>query len=453
MQSVAVDQANPEDGEAAYILQLSLPLAAGGETGVLMDQLGRYVDLYLSRAEPAEARFAQMGGTTWVIAASDTAASTLEQLRVDLATTLYGHDDGQRVQLEWPSGLDPAQPDKGEAPDLADDLDFEMGDAPTASTAATSQEPDLQTDEEAWVEAEPEPTEDQNRDLDGAGELEADLPHLAMSPAEVDLMADSLDLDAFELAESPDHSHDQRLEPGFEAGGIDDAPVPDADPDGSDQDLAFLIEDSVKADPRDDVEADGWMRVGENAAQRAAFDDDNDVFEIDALDIELVDRRVEPDGEPDAEFERNISAPTGGEMDDFSSFETLTEAPERPAKAGIADELAAFRAEMREIASSIPGAPGGETLADFRAELEAISGALGQRVDGAAQRIEAAASDVVEATSRLDAQRLNAAAERAERSTAQLEEGVADALNALNAAMTAMVEQSRLTPDDAAGEG
>jgi hypothetical protein len=74
-------------------------------------------------------------------------------------------------------------------------------------------------------------------------------------------------------------------------------------------------------------------------------------------------------------------------------------------------------------------------------------------VDGAAQRIEAAASDVVEATSRLDAQRLNAAAERAERSTAQLEEGVADALNALNAAMTAMVEQSRLTPDDAAGEG
>ena len=73
----------------------------------------------------------------------------------------------------------------------------------------------------------------------------------------------------------------------------------------------------------------------------------------------------------------------------------------------IAAELSAFREEMKAIAQSIPSGGMDAALADFRAGLEAMSGEIGQRVDGAAQRIEAAVGQ-------LDVNRYDAASQRVE---------------------------------------
>jgi hypothetical protein len=408
MQSVAVDHANPEPGEEAFILQLCLPDTPGADGGALMDKIGSFVGLYLGAAQPDSARFAQMGDLTWVIAAPGEAAAALDQVRADLAQTLYGVDDGTQVKLEWPGGVAPAAPD-----------------------AAEAVEPDMDEDE-AW-----------STNASTQAEL------VAETAAEPETGADALDLDidAFELeTPSGDEPEPGRETPQNEADEVFviDEPAVDIGDDPFDQD----------ADPAE-LSADDETAASEDwdvatAAQRAAFDDDTDVFEVDALDIEIVDGpglASDPDPDTDA-----ATGPMDVDLDaplEVDALGDLTEAPDRPEPNNVSAELETFRAEMREIAASIPGATSDETLAEFRAELDAIAGAMGQRVDGAAQRIEAAADRVIEETAGLNGERLAAAAERAEQSAKLLETGVSDALSVLSAAARAMSELAFLTASKA----
>jgi len=443
MQSVAVDHANPEPGEEAYVLQLRLPEASGADGGALMDKIGRFVSLYLTAAQPETARFAQMGGLTWVIAAPADAAWTLDQVRADLAQTLYGEDDGAQVRLEWPDGVAPAAPQEDEASELD-----EVSHAEDAFDIEATPEA-FEADEEAWT-------------VDATPAAGAETFSGSEDAPAIDPIANDLDVDAFELADSSTDMTDRpalEAEPVFEPDAADvdaddvfviDEPADDLGDDVFDVDSdPAAVEDTALSDASTKPAASDEWEVA-TAAQRAAFDDSTDVFEVDALDIEIVDGpglASDPETEtPIDPLDVDLGAPL-----EIDGFDDLTEAPERPEPSDISAELSAFRAEMREIAASIPGAGGGDALADFRAELDAISGAMGQRVDGAAQRIEAAASQVVEATERLDAERLSAAADRAERSAAHLEAGVSDALGALNAAVKAMSGEASPRASDVAG--
>jgi hypothetical protein len=420
MQEVSVDLANAEAGEACFLVQICAPETPGGQGGALMDKISHFVGLYLSAAQPHEARFAQMGALTWMIAAPEDAEPVLEDVRTDLATTLFGADDGQRVQLEAP-GRD--APDAADAPeamleetpeDPAEALEDEAQDEAGVEAADAAE---AEAEEEAWVEAVgPEPElGDEFAEIEGQDVFVVD-PEDAPEPAE------SVDLDAGEFDLGPS------------------APDP-------------LSEDD---------DGDDWEMAGATAARRAAFDDESDVFEVDGLDIEIVDgdgpdsseALSEPDLQPDLEPNLQPALEAGPEPEgvtEASAPETLTEPPVRPAERDIAAELAAFRAEMREIASSIPAADGGAALDAFRAELDAIAGSMGQRVDGAAQRIEAAADRVVEQTAGLNGERLIAAAERAEESAKLLETGVSDALAVLSSAARAMSEPAFLASTKSSG--
>jgi hypothetical protein len=101
----------------------------------------------------------------------------------------------------------------------------------------------------------------------------------------------------------------------------------------------------------------------------------------------------------------------------------------------IAAELSAFREEMKAIAQSIPSGGMDAALSDFRAGLETLSGEIGQRVDGAAQRIEAAVGQ-------LDVNRYDAASQRVESAAALMETSVQEALQALKSASSAMATPS-----------
>ncbi len=467
MQSVAVDDANPQSGEEAYILQVSIPSAPGVDGGALMDKIGRFVELYLTAAQPSDARFAQMGGTTWVIAASSQAAFALDQARADLATTLFGADDGAAVQLEWPDGVEPVDPNAVDA--AAFDADAAENAEPESQSAyeppaeevpvlVAEAETDFETDESAEF--------DLGDDAWTLGDSAGETPP-AQSTEESLFAGDDLDIDeitgsavATEASAEAEGEQDAwsieaAASAPTDASDAEDVFVIDDLNTGSADDLAEIVSDNAdpasssdRSEPELGAESDAAYTLEvASAAQRAAFDDTTDVFEVDAYDIEIVDSET-------GEVTEELSGHADFDVFDGSeseALETLTEVPDRPQTPDIAKELNAFRAEMREIASSIPGGGAGDLLADFRAELDAISGAMGQRVDGAAQRIEAAASQVVEASARLDAERLAEAAERAERSAQQLESGVAEALSALNAARNAMSGEGAAPATDAIG--
>lgn len=223
-----------------------------------------------------------------------------------------------------------------------------------------------------------------------------------------------------------------------------------------------------EAEPKpapDDAFAD-WEPAHSSAATRAAMDDASDVLDLDAPDLDIVDSDVfEVDAwhiddpfdpaspeesvaaapyEPTADLDDG-ARPADPEADaegDENAFEDLTEPPDRAAaghQSDIARELAAFREEMRQIAAGIPTEPGSDALDQFRTELDSITGALGQRVDGAAQRIESAADRVADTVAGLpDAERMAGAVERAEASAELMESSVRDAVDALTAALEAM---------------
>lgn len=322
MQKVTQDAVTADEGETAFILQLRPAFPPTADPDALSSQIDQFVSLYLSASGLSEARFAPLELLTWAISAPKALADKIDDLRADLAETLFGTADGDHIRL------------------VRQDMDIDEAEGETAPAA------------------DPEPVDDPFSGWEPANSS-------AATRAAMDGASDVLELDVADL-------------------------------------------DIV----------------------------DSDVFDVDAWSqkssTDLLDSAFEPEDAPEADDSSDPAEP---------SFDTLTEAPDRSGQNinDIAAELAAFRREMREIAAGIPGGSGSEALDQFRSEMDSITGALGQRVDGAAQRIESAADRVAETVARLpDAERMAGAVERAEASAEQMESSVREAVEALTAALTAM---------------
>lgn len=243
--------------------------------------------------------------------------------------------------------------------------------------------------------------------------------------------------------------------------------------------------DSVRLDQRIDehaarcrsetdkqVSEPDWEPAQSSAATRAAMDDESDVFDLDAPSIDIIDSQTldterwdaaTPNAEASDAFQDfDDQDDFGSDKTDFDEFDlgslddddwavsegfgngadaAQSDAPlasTSQSAIDVAAELASFRSEMREIAAGIPGGQGAEALAQFRAELDAVSGALGTRVDGAATRIETAAEDVKDAVEAIDPDGLSQSAQRIEASAQLMETSVREAVTALTAALGAL---------------
>ena len=324
MQHTTPEAVTASEGESAFILQLRPAFPPGADPDALSGQIDQFLKLYLEAAHPEQARCARLEALTWAVSAPPSSAGAVEQVRADLAETLFGRDDGENVRLVR----------QGRSVDPSSD---------SAASDAGSGSP-----EDAGAYSEPGP---------------------------------------------------------------------------------------------DDPYA-GWEPAHSSAATRAAMDDASDVLELDAPDLDIIDGDVfdvdswSIDAPALAE-----TAPGRAPPPPFDAGEAFggNSAEATPGPGDVAAELAAFRAEMREIAAGIPAASGSEALDRFRAELDTITGALGQRVDGAAQRIETAAERVTETAASLpDAERMADAVERAEASAQLMESSVREAVEALTAALKAM---------------
>ena len=319
MQHTTPEAVTASEGESAFILQLRPAFPPGADPDALSGQIDQFLKLYLEAADPAEARCARLEPLTWAISLPPTSAAAIEQVRADLAETLFGRDDGANVRL-------------------------------------VSQ--------------------------DRSGDASSD-------PIEVD------------------------------AGS------------GTNEDA------QARSEPGPDDPYSGWEPAHSSAATRAAMDDASNVLDLDAPDLNIID------GDVFDVDSWSIDAPALYESEsapvDAGEAGGVTGAEATPGPGEVAAELAAFRAEMREIAAGIPAVSGSEALDRFRTELDSITGALGQRVDGAAQRIETAAERVTETAAGLpDAERMADAVERAEASAQLMESSVREAVEALTAALKAM---------------
>ncbi|MCC5997151.1 MAG: hypothetical protein JJU18_12370 [Oceanicaulis sp.] len=161
------------------------------------------------------------------------------------------------------------------------------------------------------------------------------------------------------------------------------------------------------------------------------------LFSPDADAVRLIER--DPDAAPapgqapanDDDLSQAWEAAADSPLDleaDAIDLDSLIEPPSRGGAPDLAAELTAFRAEMRAIARAIPNAASQEreALSAFRSELEAMTGAVGDRIDAAAGRIEAAAAGMPEAAARVEA------------SANLMETSVREALEALTRACAAM---------------
>ncbi|MEQ8405003.1 MAG: hypothetical protein RKE49_07890 [Oceanicaulis sp.] len=425
MDHVSIDAAEALSGEESFILQLRPPVPPGADEAALAGQIDQFTALYLSAAGPQRGRFAQLAPLTWAIAASRFDAEQLEQVRGDLSETLFGSDLAERVQLAR-QPVAPVAENCADHPSAAARAAFDDENDTFDLDAASLNIDDSDVFEvDAWrvgddadhQGAEPETAPGDEPDAIAGGEP---------LDAELDAAADSLDFNLDD--ETPDSdvlTALAELERAFtgEPGAEPSAEQPAAEEDsatpvpGDDWDLA---EPSTHGAPEAEDDFDA-----------RAFEADLDAFEVAASD--------EQGPAPDEAFE-----PEQRE----AGFDQLTEAPQ-PRASDVAAEIAAFREEMRAIAESIPGGGAGDALTEFREEIEAIAGAVGQCVDGAAQRIEAAAERITAAAGPDAAERLNGAAARAEQSAALMETSVEEAVRALKAVLHAAgAETPRLVSGD-----
>lgn len=348
MNQVDPDALEAGHGQASFILQLRPSTPPEADAEALARQIDQFVSMYLAASGADEADFALLSPLTWAISAPKAYCAEIEDIRADLADTLFGRADGEHVRLLRQDPADVQASEPGPEPATADPF---AGWEPAHSSAAT------------------------RAAMEGSSDtLDLDAPMLDI----VD--GDGFDCDVFEVdawtpgAQPP--LEGSVLETGFEPSD----PEPGLSPDPADVDI----------NDNQDLGSDAWM------------DDD-------------------------------------GAREDVESFDALLETPDRSAPADVAAELAAFRAQMREIAEGIAGASGNDALDTFRSELDSITGALGQRVDGAAQRIESAADRVADSVASLpDTERMAGAVERAEASAQLMETSVKEAVSALTTALKAM---------------
>lgn len=121
--------------------------------------------------------------------------------------------------------------------------------------------------------------------------------------------------------------------------------------------------------------------------------------------------------------------------------------PPAPARSeeqpGLHEELAAFRADMREIAASLSGSDIKGTLDSFRMDLDALAGRMESGISEAAGRVEGAAERLDLVAARLpDADRLELALTRNDASAAIITNGLQESLKLLLKAVEGLERES-----------
>ncbi|MBL4538686.1 MAG: hypothetical protein JKP96_08440 [Oceanicaulis sp.] len=479
MELATADAVQPREGEAAFILQLRPPETANADA--LAAGLDRFTSLFLERAVSDRVRFSPLGALTWALCSPVEHVDDVDAACDELANTLFGDPASEAVHLARQPDL-PRQEDyrihnqalsdeEGEAVmhDLAEhEWDFETNsDTETSGADEGAGDADLDdgavdldafdaSGEDDWALATPiddDPVVVLDDTVEGVepasatdtadgtefepeaeidAEEEDDFAFLPDAGAEADSdAAPELETEAEpELAIDPEPA----LEDGFELGE-----QPETEPEAPELDSSEAgadIDDALGAEGRDRI-------VDDDDFVLAQADDEVSMAEPDDAEAEAeASLEAEPalqDVLEDALDEINATSRIWDENADTVDIDDIAASALHETRLGsqtdIAAELSAFREEMKAIAQSIPSGGMDAALADFRAGLEAMSGEIGQRVDGAAQRIEAAVGQ-------LDVNRYDAASQRVESAAALMETSVQEALQALKNASSAMATPS-----------
>ena len=486
MELATADAVQPREGEAAFILQLRPPATAHADA--LATELERFTSLYLERAAAEHVRFTPLGTLTWALCAPSESVDEVDAACDELAQTLFGDPASEAVHLarqpDHPRKEDfriedqSLSDEEGEAAmdDLAEhEWDFATGeddcaeadDPPVEDAVGLDAEedddtvdlddyvppPELQDDWELENPIEPEAAdmmEDATSEAAPADDEAVSVQDGEAAEPEAPEGDDAAGDDAFAVSEAdafdepiasdpdiedtptqaPDIEDSDDFEPEFEAesADIEAAQEPEtlseqeAEPDAV---LADGASDEDAAADRDEADMD-FAAVPEPAFDAALEDDFRDTLDIeDELeDFVLEDEESRP---PQTEiWDEDVDTV---DIDDIAA--SALHETRLGSNLDVAAELNAFREEMRAIAQSIPAGGLDATLSDFRAGLESLSGELGQRVDGAAQRIEAAVGQ-------LDVDRYDAASHRVESAASLMETSIQEALAALKQAGAAM---------------
>lgn len=453
MELATADAVQPREGEAAFILQLRPPETANADA--LASGLERFTSLFLERAVSDRVRFSPLGALTWALCAPTDHVDDVDAACDELASTLFGDPTSEAVHL-------------ARQPDLPRQEDYRIQNQALSDEEGEAVMQDLA--EHEW-------------DLDEKPES-AD-PAAAPDDDNFDLDDATVDLDAFDASEEDDWDlvkpidedpvvildegpEDTELE--AEAEAVDETETPDAsltpveadfddhdqtDADGAERsDAEDEFELAVTADDSADEVGADEVRVDEDTVAVDASEDAHESFDQNddddfVLALEDQDGAADLDASaPDAELanvledaldEINATSRIWDESADTVDIDDIAASALHETRLGsqvdIAAELSAFREEMKTIAQSIPSGGMDAALSDFRAGLETLSGEIGQRVDGAAQRIEAAVGQ-------LDVNRYDAASQRVESAAALMETSVQEALQALKSASSAMATPS-----------
>lgn len=167
----------------------------------------------------------------------------------------------------------------------------------------------------------------------------------------------------------------------------------------------------------------------------------------------LVELPIEDDaGEyvPATQIGEETNTATG--LEQFAQEEAGPAGPET----SLRDEIAAFRADMREIAASLSGPDIHQALDSFRTDLSALAERMEGRMQEAAQRVEGAAERLDGIASRLpDADRLELALTRNDTSAAIISSGFHESLRLLLKAVEGLERETaaRRAEGGASGAG
>lgn len=485
MELATADAVQPGEGEAAFILQLRPPETANADG--LASGLDRFTSLFLERAVSDRVRFSPLGALTWALCSPIEHVDDVDAACDELASTLFGDPASDAVHLARQPDL-PREEDyriqnqalsdeEGEAVmhDLAEhEWDFDTdSDADTSGAETELGEVDLDegivdldafdaSGEDDWDLVKPiddDPVvvlDDTVEDAEPASAADA----ADMVEMETEAEAATADEDGFEVLPDSGAEADFGVEPELEIEpeleteaepesepAFDPDPVPD-----DDFELAEKLETDHVAPEQNHAEDEAGLHDALEDEGRDLTGDEHDFVLAQGDDevgtVELDDPEAEPGPEDEPGLEEvleealeeiNATSRIWDENADTVDIDDIAASALHETRLGnqtdIAAELNAFREEMKAIAQSIPAGGMDAALADFRAGLEAMSGEIGQRVDGAAQRIEAAVGQ-------LDVNRYDAASQRVESAAALMETSVQEALQALKSASSAMAAPS-----------
>ena len=360
---------------------------------------------------------------------ADEAASALDDETVDLdafeAPTVS--DDADDWQFEDPlEGAANSEPESLAAGDIETVSDAD-------ADADIDLDADLDLDIEPHVDAEADTGDEALMASDDAMTVE---PETDFDTGLAESEEDDLD---FEIAQSPasDDASSPEMDVDLSEPEADDAvpasdPVMDTEAPDEPDDLAFedaslaVDTEGASEDLAEDLALDDKDLASETDAEAAVTDPDEPALEGDLALDDFVLEDEDPRTPKTEIWDEDVDTV---DIDDIAA--SALHETRLGSNLDIAAELNAFREEMRAIARSIPSGGLDATLSDFRAGLESLSGELGQRVDGAAQRIEAAVGQ-------LDVERYDAASQRVESAAALMETSVHEALEALKRAGAAM---------------